>query len=82
MSRLDKDTVNQIKGAARTLCVPRVMDLCNEEESPKTGGRKKEGKISAAEERKISLQSIKQLWMDRVGCDVTLEGIGESLPGE
>ncbi|XP_034470847.1 kelch-like protein 33 [Hippoglossus hippoglossus] len=80
MSRLDKDTVNQIKGAAQTLCVPRVMDLCNEEESPKTGGRKKEEKISAAEERKISLQSIKQLWMDRVGCDVTLEGIGESLP--
>ncbi|XP_062240438.1 uncharacterized protein si:ch211-63p21.8 isoform X2 [Platichthys flesus] len=80
MSRLNKDTVNRIKGAAQTLCVPRVMHLCNKEESPKTGGIKKEEKISAAEERKISLQSIKQLWMDRVGCDVTLEGIGASLP--
>ncbi|XP_019961802.1 kelch-like protein 9 [Paralichthys olivaceus] len=77
ISRLD--TVDQIKGAAQTLGVPRLMDLCNKEESPTTAGCKKEEKISAAEERKISLQSIKQLWVDRVGCDVTLEGIGESL---
>ncbi|XP_044040879.1 golgin subfamily A member 4-like [Siniperca chuatsi] len=81
ISRLNKDTVHQIKAVAQTLGVPRVLDLCIEEEekSTKTGGQEKEEKISAAEQMMISLQSIKQLWMDRVGCDVILEALGGSL---
>lgn len=84
ISCLNKDTVEQIKTTAQTLGIPRVLMLCNEEEekSTKTGGKKKGERISAAEQMMISLQSIKQLWMDKVGCDVILEALGESLHGE
>lgn len=81
ISRLNRDTVDQIKAAAKTLGAPRVLDLCakEEEKSIKTGGQKKEEGISAAEQMMISLQSIRQLWMDRVGCDVILKARGASF---
>lgn len=83
ISCLNEDTMEQIRTAAETLGTPRVLMLCTEEEkSTKTGGQKKEEMISAAEQMMISLQSIKQLWMERVGCDVILEALGESLHGE
>lgn len=85
ISCLNKDTVEQIRPAAQTLGIPRVLMLCNEEEEKSTktsGGLKKGERISAAEQMMLSLRSIKQLWMDRVGCDVILEGLGESLHGE
>ncbi|XP_010737777.3 kelch-like protein 33 [Larimichthys crocea] len=82
MSRLNKNTVHQIKVAAQTLGAPRVLDLCTEEDeetSTKPGGQEKEERLSAAEQMTISLQSIKQLWVDKVGCDVILEALGGSL---
>ncbi|XP_062300549.1 kelch-like protein 33 [Scomber scombrus] len=81
ISCLNRDTVDQIKAAAKTLGAPRVLDLCTKEKekSTKTGGQKKEEGISAARQMMISLQSIKQLWMDRVGCDVVLIARGASL---
>uniref|UniRef100_A0A3Q3IXV3 BTB domain-containing protein n=1 Tax=Monopterus albus TaxID=43700 RepID=A0A3Q3IXV3_MONAL len=71
---LNKDTVPQIKAAAQVLGVPRVMDLCNKERRLKEDGstKKEEQKISALEQMTITLQSIEQLWADRVGCDVIL----------
>ncbi|KAK2862933.1 hypothetical protein Q5P01_002466 [Channa striata] len=81
ISCLNKDTVEQVKTAAQTLGVPRVLRLCTEADgaSTKTGEQNKDGKILAEEQMMVSLQSIKQLWMDRIGCDVTLEALGESL---
>ncbi|KAM4612174.1 kelch-like protein 33 [Polymixia lowei] len=72
---LSSDTVAQIQAAAQTLGVPRVLDLCaEEEERMKSGGHKtEESKISVGEQVKISLQSVRQLWAERVGCDVVLE---------
>ncbi|XP_032355076.1 kelch-like protein 33 isoform X2 [Etheostoma spectabile] len=79
ISCLNKNTVHQIRAAAQTLGAPRVLDVCNEEgkKSTKTGEKKK--KLSAAEQMITTLRSIKQLWMDRVGCDVILEALGGSL---
>ncbi|XP_076581717.1 uncharacterized protein LOC143317446 [Chaetodon auriga] len=81
VSGLNKDTVHQIKAAAQTMGAPRVLELCTKEveKLTKTGGQEKEEGISAAEQMMISLQSIKQLWMDRLGCDVILEALGGSL---
>uniref|UniRef100_UPI0037E901D1 kelch-like protein 13 n=1 Tax=Semicossyphus pulcher TaxID=241346 RepID=UPI0037E901D1 len=81
ISRLSEDTVCQIKAAAQALGTQRVLDLCTveEEKSRKTGGKRKEEKISAAEQMLISLQSMKELWMDKRGCDVILEAAGGSL---
>lgn len=75
--------MDQIKAAARALGTPRVLDLCaNKNELPiKTGGHGTDEKISAAQQIMISLQSIKQLWMDRAGCDVVLQALGGSLHG-
>nr|XP_046237207.1 kelch-like protein 33 [Scatophagus argus] len=83
ISCLNKDTVHQIKAAAQTLRAPRVLDLCSEEEekSTQTGEQKNKERTSTEEQMKITLQSIKQLWMDRVGCDVILEAVGGSLYG-
>lgn len=74
---LNRDNVHQVRAAAQTLGAPRLLDLCTEEEakSTKTGGQKEEESISAAEQMSTSLQSIKQLWMDKVGCDVILDAL-------
>ncbi|XP_034533172.1 kelch-like protein 33 [Notolabrus celidotus] len=81
ISFLRQDTVYPIKAAALTLGSPRVLDLCTLEEDKytKAGGQRGEGWVSAAEQMSISLQSMKQLWMDRVGCDVILEAVEGSL---
>uniref|UniRef100_A0A3Q3J1Y6 BTB domain-containing protein n=1 Tax=Monopterus albus TaxID=43700 RepID=A0A3Q3J1Y6_MONAL len=79
---LNENSVDQIKSAAQTLGASRVLELCTEEKSTKTGGQKKDERILAEEQMMISLQSIKGLWMDRLGCDVILEAIGGSLHGD
>lgn len=81
---LRMDTVHQIRAVAESLGAIRVLDLCTEEEerSKNTEGQRKENLISAEEQMVINLQSIKQLWTDRVGCDVTLEVLGGLLHGE
>ncbi|XP_008298460.1 uncharacterized protein LOC103371026 [Stegastes partitus] len=81
ISSLNKDNVDQIRAAAQALGVIRVLNLCTqqEEESTKTGGQKKKERTSAAQQITISLKSVKQLWMDQVGCDVILEALGASF---
>ncbi|XP_034712976.1 kelch-like protein 33 isoform X1 [Etheostoma cragini] len=79
ISCLNKNTVHQIKAAAQTLGAPRVLDICNEEGKKSTKTGEKKNKLSAAEQMMTTLQSIKQLWMDRVGCDVILKALGGSL---
>ncbi len=80
---LNKDSMVPIKAAAQSLGVPRVLDICNKEERMKKGGsqKKEEQKISALEQMKMTLQSIKQLWTDRVGCDVILDVDGALFHG-
>ncbi|KAM7366438.1 hypothetical protein PAMP_015876 [Pampus punctatissimus] len=75
ISTLNKDTVAQIKAAAQALAVRRVLDLCIPEQRMKKGEspKKEEQKISDLEQKKITLQSIEQLWADRLGCDVILD---------
>lgn len=80
---LNKDSMALIKAAAQALGVPRLLDLCNKEERVKeVGSPKKEAlKIPSQEQLKITLQSIKHLWADRVGCDVILDVDGASFHG-
>ncbi|KAM6949097.1 kelch-like protein 33 [Aplochiton taeniatus] len=75
VASLNRDTLVQIQAAAHTLGVPRVLDLCTEEEErrKREGEGKKESKVSAAEQMRMSLQSIRVLWEERLGCDVVLE---------
>ncbi|XP_062300547.1 kelch-like protein 33 [Scomber scombrus] len=72
---LNKDTMAQIKAAAQALGVPRVLDLCIEEEITKKDENpdKEKKNIPVTEQLKITLQSIEKLWAGRVGCDVILD---------
>ncbi|KAM6949524.1 kelch-like protein 33 [Aplochiton taeniatus] len=81
VASLNRDTLVQIQAAAHTLGVPRVLDLCTEEEErrKREGEGKKESKVSAAEQMRMSLQSIRVLWEERLGCDVILEVEGMSF---
>ncbi|XP_074480213.1 kelch-like protein 33 [Sebastes fasciatus] len=75
VSSFNSDSMASIMAAAQALGIPRVLDLCNKEERMKGGGSSKqeEQTISALEQIKNTLQSIKQLWADRVGCDLILD---------
>lgn len=84
ISCLNEDKTDQIKVAAEALGANRVLDLCAKEEELHTNSaahKIKEG-ISAAKQMMTSLQSIKQLWMERAGCDVILKALGASLHGK
>lgn len=72
LAALNRHTLAQIQTAATTLGAPRVLELCSEEEEKMKKGVEKraEEKISAEEQMKVSLQSIRELWAERVGCDV------------
>lgn len=82
ISCLNEDTVHQIKAAAGILGACRVTELCTgqEEKAAKTGDRQKEESVLT--EQQITLQAIKQMWMEKVGCDIILEAIGGSLHGD
>lgn len=81
---LNKDISAQIQKAALCLGAPRVLELCKEKEER---GRKKDKKktesrnITAEEQMKDTLRSIKQLWEEGVGCDVELEAEGRAIQG-
>ncbi|KAJ8007570.1 hypothetical protein DPEC_G00095410 [Dallia pectoralis] len=71
---MNRDDLAQIKVAAKSLGVSRVLDLCcEEEENIKKCDEKAKNKVSIDEQMKLSLQSIRQLWKERVGCNVELE---------
>ncbi|XP_077083495.1 kelch-like protein 9 isoform X2 [Siphateles boraxobius] len=80
ISVLNKANMELVRTAAVTMEAERVLQLCTEEEQreqDKAVG-KKEGRIffSAEEHMNDSLQHIRQLWTQRVGCDVELEAEG------
>ncbi|XP_068444064.1 kelch-like protein 33 [Clinocottus analis] len=72
---LNKDSISSIVAAAQALGIPRVLDLCNKGECMAESGSptKEDSEISPIEQMKITLQSIHQLWTDRVWCDVILD---------
>ncbi|KAL6466408.1 hypothetical protein MHYP_G00242120 [Metynnis hypsauchen] len=76
---LNRETLAQIQTAALCLGVSRVLQLCNKKEErgrKKDDGKEMVEKVSAEEQWKLSLESIRQLWEERVGCDVELEAEG------
>uniref|UniRef100_A0A096M5P8 Kelch-like family member 33 n=1 Tax=Poecilia formosa TaxID=48698 RepID=A0A096M5P8_POEFO len=81
ISCLNVQNVDQIQVAARAMGSPRVLALCHlyREKPTLLCKDNKRVKLSAAEQMSINLESIKQLWMHRVGCDVWLEAIGGSV---
>nr|XP_023832577.1 kelch-like protein 33 [Salvelinus alpinus] len=82
ISALNRHTLAQIQTAAETLGVPRVLELCSKELGKMKKGvekRAEEKKVSAEEQMKLTLQSIRQLWGEGVGCDVELEVGGTSF---
>ncbi|KAM4714713.1 kelch-like protein 33 [Anableps anableps] len=78
---LNEQNVDQIQVAARAMGTPRVLALCDlyKENSTKPGRDNKRGKLTALEQMTINLDSIKRLWMDRIGCDIRLEALGGSV---
>ncbi|XP_062865263.1 kelch-like protein 33 [Trichomycterus rosablanca] len=77
---LNTESLGQIQTAALLLRVPRVLELCKEKERQKENGEEKmkEGGDRTFDEKQlnVSLKSIRQLWEDRVGCDVEVEAEG------
>lgn len=87
ISDLNRGSLAEIQAAALYLGVPRVLKLCKEEEERegKNDGDKKmeekNSRITAEEQKMVSLQSIRQLWDERVGCDVEVEADGRIFCG-
>ncbi|KAJ3585298.1 hypothetical protein NHX12_014019 [Muraenolepis orangiensis] len=79
---LNGATVAQVRAAAHALGVPRVLELCDRETQQNTSSiNRAEGmKNHAAEQMEISLRSIMELLLGKVGCDVVLDAVGASLP--
>ncbi|KAG1937888.1 kelch-like protein 33 [Pimephales promelas] len=75
ISNLNKDGMPQIQTAACSLGAPRVLEITKDQED---GGNREEKlrKISAEEQLKVGLQSMKDLWAKRVGCDIELVAEG------
>uniref|UniRef100_A0A8C6M1V4 BTB domain-containing protein n=1 Tax=Nothobranchius furzeri TaxID=105023 RepID=A0A8C6M1V4_NOTFU len=80
ISSVNRHDVQRIRAAAESLGALRVWQLCVNDEDPLSKQNEDE-QIFAAEQMELSLQFIKQQWMDRVGCDVVLEALGGSLHG-
>ncbi|XP_067303688.1 kelch-like protein 33 [Pseudorasbora parva] len=76
----NKDNMELVWIAAVNLEAPRVLELCREmkqrEQDKETGGHEDKKRISAEEHMNDSLQHIRQLWTQRVGCDVKFEAEG------
>lgn len=79
VSPLSSDGRALVKAAARALGVPRLLERCDKDEKGAEQGsprREEENK-----EMKLTLEAIKDLWTERVGCDVILEVGGASFHG-
>lgn len=66
-----KDSVDSTRTAAQTLGVSRLVELCDR--GVERLRKKDEEEVQSLENMKINLQSIKLLWNDKVGCDITLD---------
>ncbi|KAI5087925.1 kelch-like protein 33, partial [Silurus meridionalis] len=78
---LNNNSLAQIQAAALHLGVSRVLELCKKEEEGerKKNEEKEMKKMNGKEHRKLNLQSIRQLWAEKVGCDVELEAQGRKF---
>lgn len=80
ISILNKSNIERIWSAAVSLEAPRILELCKDEEEreeDEARGKKVDRKVISAEEHmKISLQQIRKMWTQRMGCDVELEAEG------
>ncbi|KAG1937886.1 kelch-like protein [Pimephales promelas] len=74
ISILNKAHMELVRTAAVSLEAPRVLEICTEEEQREQD--ESIGKKPAEEHMNDSLQHIRQLWTQRVGCDVELEAEG------
>uniref|UniRef100_A0AAY5E863 BTB domain-containing protein n=1 Tax=Electrophorus electricus TaxID=8005 RepID=A0AAY5E863_ELEEL len=86
ISDLNRESLPETQTAAFSLGVPRVLELCKGEEEMKRKQDRQQmednRKTSATEQMKVSLQSVRQLWDNRVGCDVKLEAEGRKFHGK
>ncbi|XP_051569653.1 uncharacterized protein LOC127450008 [Myxocyprinus asiaticus] len=77
ITTMNKCNLAQIQTAAVSLGAPRILELCKEEEQreKQKAEIKKEDKerVSADEQMNVTLQYLRQLWAERVGCDIELE---------
>lgn len=80
ITNLTRDTAAQVRAAAQALEAPRVLELCDGMERTDKGGHgdkdkeeERKKRLSPPEHLETSLQAIKQLWFERVGCDIVLE---------
>ncbi|XP_067303549.1 kelch-like protein 33 [Pseudorasbora parva] len=80
ISIMNKDNMELVWTAAVSLEAQRVLELCTEKKQREQGeatGKKEDRKmISAEEQMNDSLQHIRQLWTQSVGCDVELHAEG------
>lgn len=67
-----------VKASAQALGVSRLLELCNTDEKRMGQGTPQNEEIK---EMKITLESIKDLWSEGVGCDVILEVDGALFHG-
>ncbi|XP_035280402.1 kelch-like protein 33 isoform X1 [Anguilla anguilla] len=76
---LNPCSASRVRAAAVALGAHRVLQLCTEEEEegPEGGGREDERKRRVLE---VSLDCIRQLWVEQVGCDVELQVEGKTFP--
>lgn len=75
---LSSDGRALVRAAARALAAPRLLQRCDEEEK----GMEPGGPGSEEEqEMELTLQAIKDLWTQKVGCDVILDVGGASFHG-
>ncbi|XP_061106766.1 uncharacterized protein LOC133134580 [Conger conger] len=76
---LNRQSTARVRAAAVALGAHRVLQLCTEEEEGRAevGGREDERK---RRELEVSLDCIRQLWEEQVGCDVELLVEGKAFP--
>nr|XP_057924827.1 kelch-like protein 33 [Doryrhamphus excisus] len=70
------ENVEQVKAAAQTIGAYRVLEVLKKMEESSTNG----DSMSSSQQLAVSLRSTRELWMDGVGCDITIEAVGLSLP--
>lgn len=81
---LNEDGVALIKAAAQALGVHRLLGLCDKNTSmtESRASQEEERHILPTEEMRVTLQSMKYLWAERVSCDVTLDVGGALFDGQ
>lgn len=79
VSPLSSDGRALARAAARVLGVPRFLQRYHKEENRTEQGRPRSEEEN--NELKLTLEGIKDLWTERVGCDVILDVGGASFHG-